>query len=72
MYTYNTRVSISYVDRNGNVPLYQIMNLMQDCSTFQSEDLGVVVDYLMSQGKAWILIAYKINKIKDLKLGQEI
>ncbi len=72
MYTYNTRVSISHVDRNGTVPLYQIMNLLQDCSTFQSEDLGLGVDYLMSQGKAWILIAYKINKIKDLKLGQEI
>lgn len=72
MYTYNTRVSYSRLDKNQVVPIYEIMNLMQDCSTFQSEDLGVGVDYLTSKNMAWILIAYRVKVIKNLKLGQEI
>lgn len=72
MYSFNTRVSYSRIDRNGNVPLYEIMNYLQDCSTFQSEELGAGFEHLESEGKAWILAAYKILIKKPLTMGQNI
>ncbi|MBQ5674790.1 MAG: hypothetical protein IIV45_06875 [Lachnospiraceae bacterium] len=72
MYTFNTRVSYSRVDKTGKVPLYEIMNYLQDCSTFHSEDLGVGVDHMKSIGKAWVVVAYKVKINKPIMLGQEI
>ena len=72
MYTFNTRVSYSRVDKNGQVPLYEIMNYLQDCSTFHSEDLGVGVEYMKSIAKAWVVVAYKIKINRPIMLGQEI
>ena len=43
MYTYNTKVSYSRLDKTGKVPYHEIINYLQDCSTFQSEELGVGV-----------------------------
>lgn len=72
MFSFDTRVSYSRVDRNGRVPLYEIMNYLQDCSNFQSEELGAGIEYMESEGKAWVLTAYKILINKPLKLGQKI
>lgn len=72
MFSYKTKVSYSKIDRNGKVPLHEIMNYLQDCSTFHSESLGVGVEYMNSIGKAWVLIAYKIKINKQLKIGQNI
>ena len=72
MYTFDTRVSYSKIDRTGKVPMYEIMNYLQDCSTFQSEELHAGIDFLNNKNKAWVIIAYKIKFIKPLSLGQEI
>ena len=39
MFSYETTVSYSRTDRNGKVPMHEILNLLQDCSTFHSEDI---------------------------------
>lgn len=72
MYTFNTKVSYSRVDKNGQVPLHEIMNYMQDCSTFQSEVFGDGVKNMEAKGKAWIIIAYKIRINKPIYFGQDI
>lgn len=72
MYTLKTTVSYSRLDRKGKVPYYEILNYLQDCSTFHSEGLGVGVDYLKSQNRAWVLLAYKIQIFKELQLGDRI
>jgi acyl-ACP thioesterase len=72
MYSYKTKVSYSKLDRNGKVPFYEIMNYLQDCSTFQSEYLGVGIEYLKQKHKAWILLSYKIQIIREPILGEEI
>ena len=60
MYTFNTTVSYSRLDRNGSVPYYEIMNYLQDCSTFQSVALGVGPDHMKEVNKGWVVLAYKI------------
>lgn len=72
MYTYKTRVSFSRLDKKGKVPYHEILNYLQDCSTFQSESLGVGVEYLKSNNRAWILLAYKVQIFRELQSGEEI
>lgn len=72
MYTYKTNVGYSKVDKTGKVPVYEAVNYMQDSTTFQSEELGVGMKYMQGQGKAWILIANRIQFYKPIKLCQKI
>lgn len=72
MYTFDTTVSYSRLDKNGIVPYYEIMNYLQDCSTFQSEYLGAGVEHMKKENKAWMVLAYKLRLHKTLRLGDEI
>lgn len=72
MFSFDTKVSYSRVDRNGKVPLHEIMNYLQDCTNFHSEALGAGVEYMESVGKAWIIVAYKIIINRPIMLGQNI
>lgn len=72
MYTYKTKVSFSRLDKAGTVPYHEILNYLQDCSTAQSQSLGVGVDYLKKENKAWVLLAYKIQIFRELRLGEGI
>ncbi|MFQ9514336.1 MAG: acyl-[acyl-carrier-protein] thioesterase [Eubacterium sp.] len=72
MFSFNTKVSYSRVDRNGKVPLHEIMNYLQDCTNFHSEALGAGVEYMASTGKAWVIVAYKIIINRPIVLGQDI
>jgi Acyl-ACP thioesterase len=49
------------VDKNKQLDLSSIINYFQDCSTFHSEDVGVGIDYLENQKRAWILNSWQIN-----------
>ena len=57
MYTYKTRVTFSRLDKTGKVPYHEILNYLQDCSTAQSQDLGIGVEYLHEKNKAWVLLS---------------
>lgn len=72
MYTFHTTVSYSRLDKNGVVPYYEIMNYLQDCSTFQSEYLGAGIEHMKKVNKAWMVLAYKLRFYKPLRLGDEI
>lgn len=60
MYTYNRKVTYSEIGADGQTDGCQIARYFQDCSTFQSEDLGVGLEYLFEHGKAWLLSAWQI------------
>ena len=46
MYSIKERVRYSETDKSGHLTLTGIVNYFQDCSTFQSEDLGVGMEFL--------------------------
>ena len=46
MYRFESRVRFSEIDHTEMMTLPALVNYFQDCSTFQSEDLGVGIDYL--------------------------
>ena len=43
MYQFKSRVRYSETGVDARLSLMGIMNYMQDCSTFQSEDCGVLI-----------------------------
>lgn len=59
-YTFDTRIRYSEVDHRGTLTLPGIINYLQDCSTFQSEDIGFGVKKLKEQKRAWILSYWQI------------
>ena len=72
MYTFNSRVRYSETDEEGRLSILGIINYMQDCSTFQSEDAGVGVAYLDASQKAWLLSSWQIMIDRYPRLGETI
>ncbi len=60
MYLFDGRIRFSEVDSDGKLTLRALLNYFQDCSTFQSEDLGVGTGYLKERHLAWVLSSWQI------------
>lgn len=60
MYTFESRIRYSEVDITGKLAVPGVLNYFQDCSVFQSEDLGVGVKYLSKKKRAWVLNAWQL------------
>ena len=72
MYTFESRVRYSEVDHTELITLPAIINYFQDCSTFQSEDLGVGIDYLKEKQQGWILSYWQIIVNRYPGMGERI
>ena len=68
MYTIERNVRYSDCGADGKLTLANVINYFQDCSTEQSEHLGVGVEYMKKQRRAWILVAWQIcvNRIPEM------
>lgn len=61
MYEMKARIRFSEVGVDGKLTLPALVNYFQDCSTFQSEDLGVGVQHLKEQHGAWLMNFWQIQ-----------
>ncbi|MGN0070381.1 MAG: acyl-[acyl-carrier-protein] thioesterase [Atopobiaceae bacterium] len=61
MYAFDSRVRYSESDGEGRLSLYALMNYFQDCSTFQSEHLGIGLEHLKSLHLGWIVGTWHIE-----------
>ena len=71
-YTFESRVRFSEIDENGYLKFNNFINYFQDCSTFQSEDLGIGVEHLRKQHLVWVVTSWQIEVIKYPRLGDKI
>ncbi len=60
IYTFDSRVRFSETDEFGNLTIPALINYLQDCSTFQSEDLGVGLSVMKEQHQAWMIASWQI------------
>ena len=72
IYTFDSRVRYSEVDHQGTLTLPALMNYLQDCSTFQSEDIGVGLSVLRERKRAWLLSYWQVEVRRYPKLGERI
>lgn len=61
MYSLEGRVRYSECDEHGNLSLLSMINYLQDCTTFHSEDIGRGVAYMSERGLAWLIAAWQIE-----------
>ena len=60
MYTFGSRIRYSETDSEGILTMASLINYFQDCSTFQSEDLGLGVECLQEAHLVWVLSSWQI------------
>lgn len=72
MYSFKSRIRYSEVDSERKLSMTAIINYFQDCSTFQSEDLGLGIDYLASFHRAWFVSSWQIVIERYPVLGEEV
>lgn len=73
MYKISGRVRYSEIDHKGTLGIPAMINYFQDTTTFQSEDIGLGVEAMKAQNRAWILSYWQIEMKKDLPgLGDPI
>lgn len=60
MYTFQSRVRYSELDADRKLSIASIVDYFQDCSTFQSEELGVGIEYLERVGMLWVMSYWQI------------
>lgn len=72
MYTFESRVRYSETDEQGRLTVNGILNYLQDCSTFQSEDIGLGFDHLRKEKKAWWLHSWQIVIDRQPEFGEAI
>ncbi len=72
MYSYNSRVSYSQVDSQQELTFTALVNYMQDCSCFHSEDVGVGLEYLVPRQLGWFVTSYEIHIKRMPHYGEEL
>lgn len=72
MYTFDSRVRYSETAENGQISVPALIDYMQDCTNFQSEDLGVGLEYHKKLGLMWVLNSWQIIIEQYPKMGQKI
>lgn len=72
MYLYDGRIRFTEVDSEGKLSLNALLNYFQDCSTFQSEDLGIGVDYLKENHLVWVMSSWQIVVERYPRLCEQV
>lgn len=72
MYVFDARIRYSEADCENKLTLEGLLNYFQDCSTFQSEDLGLGVKYLLERGQVWALNSWQIDVERYPEIGERV
>lgn len=71
-YEFDGRVRYSEIDHRGTMTLPALINYFQDCSTFHSESIGLGMDRLKHDKKAWVLSYWQIIVERYPRLCEDI
>lgn len=72
MYQLRHKVRYSEISSDKFVNIAQIVNYLQDCSTFESVSVGDDLEHLEEKGCAWLLAAWQIEVRRYPKLAEDI
>lgn len=72
MYHFNSRIRFSEVNSEKLLTLPSLLDYLQDSCTFQSEDLGIGVDYLEQCHAAWVLSSWQIHISRYPGMGERV
>lgn len=72
MYTFDSRVRYSEVAEDGRISVNALIDYMQDCTNFQSEDLGIGLAWHKENNLMWVLNSWQIVIESYPKMGDWI
>ncbi len=72
MYSFDSRVRYSETDASAHLTIESIINYMQDCTNFQSEDLGVGLEFHREHQTMWVLNFWQIVIDEYPRMGEKI
>lgn len=72
MYHLNHKVRYSEISADGYVDIAQVVNYLQDCSTFESFSVGDTIEYQKEGHYAWMLAAWQIEVERFPKMYEDI
>lgn len=72
MYTFDSRVRYSEITEDGTLSVNSIIDYMQDCTNFHSEDLGVGLAWHKENQLMWVLNSWQIVIESYPKMGERI
>jgi medium-chain acyl-[acyl-carrier-protein] hydrolase len=72
MYIFDSRVRYNETDTNEVLSVEGIIDYMQDCATFHSDNEGKGIDYLAERNLCWILNAWQVVINRQPKAGEKI
>lgn len=70
MYSFESRIRYSEVAENGCLSLDGLINYMQDCVCFESEELGVGMEHMSQKNHTWVLNFWQIVIERYPKMGE--
>lgn len=71
MYQCKDRVSYSRIDTEGKLKVYAIVNVLQDCCLFHSEEVGRSCMDLKGDARAWLVNSWHIVFKRRPSMGEE-
>lgn len=72
MYTFDSRIRYSEVGEDGRITISALMDYMQDCTNFESEDLGVGLEFHKKKRLMWVLNSWQIVFSRFPEMGEYI
>ena len=72
LYSFDSRVRYSELAENGKLSPDGIVNYLQDCTCFESEELGVGMDTVYGRQKMWVLNFWQIVIDRYPDMGEHI
>ena len=72
MYKFDGRIRYSEVDRSRKLTVEKMIDYFQDCSSFQSEDLGIGLDYMEERSIAWVINYWQICFLRRPCMGESV
>ena len=72
MYHLNHKVRYSEISSDGYVDIAQVVNYLQDCSTFESFSVGDTIDHQKEGNYAWMLAAWQLEVERYPKMYEDI
>ena len=71
-YQFESRVRYSETGENQQLALVSLIDYFQDCSTFQSEELGCGLQYMNGHNRVWMILSWQIEILRRPVLGEKV
>ncbi len=71
MYCYKDRVSFSRMDYRGLLSVSGVVDAMQDCCMFHSEEVGHSSQELLKKNRAWLVSSWHVVFNRRPQMGEE-